>query len=102
MNCFKDKTMLSDWRECQVDRLLYRVKEAAEIMGISTSKLYEMLASGEMPYYIRIRDSIRVPRADLEKWIEEQKETARPGKEGAAHPEGERDEQNRSPRLRAL
>ena len=55
-----------------IERLLYRVSEAAEAMGISRSKAYEMIAAGELPY-VRIRDSIRVPRADLERWIEERK-----------------------------
>ncbi len=66
------------------DRLLLRVHEAGEALGISRSKTYEMIAAGELPY-IRIRDSIRVPLADLQRWIEQQKEAARLGSDGAAH-----------------
>jgi excisionase family DNA binding protein len=67
-----------------MERLLYRVNEAAEILGMSKSKAYEMIAGGELPY-IRVRDSIRIPRADLELWIEQRKEDARqPGSNRAS------------------
>ena len=52
-----------------LDKLLLRVGEAAEILAISRSKAYEMIASGEIPA-IRLRGSIRIVMSDLERMIE--------------------------------
>lgn len=54
-----------------MERLLLRPAEAAELLGISRSKTYEMLAAGELPC-VRIRSSIRVPHQALVRWIEDQ------------------------------
>jgi excisionase family DNA binding protein len=53
-----------------MERLLLRPAEAAELLGISRSKTYEMLAAGELPS-IRVRSSIRVPHQALVRWIAE-------------------------------
>lgn len=58
--------------------LLLRVGEAAKLLSISRTKVYEMIAAGELPF-IKVRDSLRVPYADLESWIEERKEAAHAG-----------------------
>lgn len=50
--------------------LLLRVGEAAVLLGVSRSKLYELLHSGEVPS-IRVGSSLRVPRRHLLSWIEE-------------------------------
>ena len=55
--------------ENRVDRLLLRPTEAAEAIGICRSKVYELLASGELPS-IRIGGSVRVPLDQLREWIE--------------------------------
>ena len=44
----------------RMDKLLLRPIEAAEAIGIGRSKVYELLASGELPS-IRIGSSVRVP-----------------------------------------
>jgi excisionase family DNA binding protein len=49
--------------------LLLRPEEAGQVLGISRSKVYAMLNSGQLPS-IRAGRTIRVPRAALEKWIE--------------------------------
>jgi excisionase family DNA binding protein len=49
--------------------ILLRPEEAGKILGFSRSKVYGMLAAGELPL-IRAGKSVRVPRAALEKWIE--------------------------------
>ena len=54
-----------------MDRLLLRPVEAAEAIGIGRSKVYELLASGDLPS-IRIGGSVRVPVAALQAWIERQ------------------------------
>lgn len=53
------------------DRLLLRPIEAAEAIGIGRSKIYELLASGELPS-IRIGGSVRVPVDALHAWIDRQ------------------------------
>lgn len=52
-----------------MERLLLRPTEAAEAIGIGRSKVYELLASGELPS-IRIGGSVRVPLEQLRAWIE--------------------------------
>ena len=54
-----------------MDRLLLRPAEAAEAIGIGRSKVYELLASGDLPS-IRIGGVIRVPVTSLHAWIERQ------------------------------
>jgi len=60
-----------------VDKLLLRPVEAAEAIGISRSKIYELLASGELPS-VRIGASVRVPVEALRAWIAEQLDAGRP------------------------
>jgi excisionase family DNA binding protein len=52
----------------EIERLLLRPAEAAEAIGIGRSKLYELLASGDLPS-IRIGGSVRVPVDALREWI---------------------------------
>jgi excisionase family DNA binding protein len=52
-----------------MDKLLLRPAEAAEAIGIGRSKIYELLARGELPS-VRIGSSIRVPVDRLREWIE--------------------------------
>lgn len=51
-----------------MERLLLRPTEAADVIGIGRSKVYELLARGELPS-IRIDGSIRVPMDELRQWI---------------------------------
>jgi excisionase family DNA binding protein len=60
-----------------MDKLLLRPVEAAEAIGISRSKIYELLASGVLPS-VRIGTSVRVPVEALRAWIAQQLDTARP------------------------
>jgi excisionase family DNA binding protein len=53
-----------------VPRLLLRPSEAAEALGISRSRAYELIASGGLPS-VRVGGSVRVPVAALERWITE-------------------------------
>jgi excisionase family DNA binding protein len=62
----------SEWRVDVVsERLAYRVAEAAAMVGISRSKMYELIAAGTMPT-IRIGTAVRVPADALRAWIEQQ------------------------------
>ncbi len=52
-----------------VERLLLKPEEAADLLGIGRSKLYELLAQGAVDS-VRIGGSRRVPRAALEEFVE--------------------------------
>lgn len=55
------------------DKLLYPPKESAGILSVSTAKIYQLMASGELPS-IRIGKSRRVTRVALEQFIAAQAE----------------------------
>jgi excisionase family DNA binding protein len=50
------------------ERLMLRPTEAAEALGVSRSKAYELIASGELPV-VRVGGCVRVPVAALREWI---------------------------------
>jgi excisionase family DNA binding protein len=49
---------------------LLRVKEAAELLSVSRTKMYEMAEKGEVPV-VRIGAAVRIPRKKLLEWIQE-------------------------------
>lgn len=59
-----------------IEPLLLRPSEAALALGIGRSKLYALLASGELPV-VRIGRCVRIPRDALERWIATQMTAAR-------------------------
>lgn len=54
-----------------VERLLYRPAEAADSIGVSRSRMYELIASGEVPS-VRVGRTLRVPVDALRRWVEQQ------------------------------
>jgi excisionase family DNA binding protein len=52
-------------------RLLLRPVEAADALGISRSKVYDLLARGVIPS-LKLDGSIRVPAIQLQAWIQAQ------------------------------
>jgi excisionase family DNA binding protein len=54
-----------------IERLAYRVNEAAAAIGISRALCYELIAAKRLPH-IRVGTSIRIPRQALEAWIARQ------------------------------
>jgi excisionase family DNA binding protein len=50
--------------------LLLRPEAVAHLLGLGRSKVYEMIAAGELPV-VRIGTAVRVPRDELLKWIRE-------------------------------
>jgi len=50
-------------------RGLVNVTEAAAFLSVSRSKLYQLMASGELPY-VKLGRSRRVPKLELSKLIE--------------------------------
>lgn len=57
--------------ESTIERLLYKPAEAAAAIGVSRSKLYELVARGELPS-VRVGCSVRVPVEELKVWIRKQ------------------------------
>lgn len=52
-------------------RLMLRPAEAAEAIGVSRSKAYELIASGQIPS-IKVGGCVRVPVEALRAWIDRQ------------------------------
>ena len=59
----------------QVEKLLLKVPEAAELVGLGRSKLYELMQAGEIPV-IRIGRGVRIPANGLREWVARQTEGA--------------------------
>jgi excisionase family DNA binding protein len=55
----------------RIEPLLVRVEEAARILSLSRSTIYEMLDSGELPS-VRRGAARRIPVAALHAWIAQQ------------------------------
>jgi excisionase family DNA binding protein len=47
---------------------LLRVEEAAEVLQVGRTKVYELMARGELPV-VRIGRSVRIPLRSLQEWI---------------------------------
>ena len=60
--------------------LLLHAKQVQHELGLSRSKVYEMMAAGELPV-VRIGRSVRVPADKLRQWIEHQAAEGGQGKE---------------------
>jgi excisionase family DNA binding protein len=58
-----------------VEPLLLTTSEVAGLLGIGRTKVFEMLASGDLPA-IRIGRCVRISRDQLESWIDTRLEAA--------------------------
>jgi excisionase family DNA binding protein len=58
-----------------MDKLLLRPPEAAEVLGLGRSKVYALLATGELPS-IRVGGSLRVPVEALRRWLDQRLRSA--------------------------
>ncbi len=63
--------MTEDRQPAVTEPLLLRADEAATVLGIGRTKVFEMIASGDLPA-IRFGRCVRVPRERLVRWIDEQ------------------------------
>ena len=54
-----------------LEPLLLKATEAGKLLGLGRSKVFAMVAAGELPA-IRIGRSVRIPRQALERWIRDQ------------------------------
>ena len=53
------------------EKLTYSVQEAAEVVGISASRMYQLVKTTGFPA-VCIGRRIRVSKKGLERWVEEQ------------------------------
>lgn len=53
------------------ERLLYTPNEAAEAVGVSRARMYELIAAKTIPS-IKIGSSLRVPVEALRAWVQQQ------------------------------
>ena len=60
-------------RKCGLDQIAFRVESAARYVDVSRSKMYELLASGEVPSF-RVGRAVRVRKEALDQWIQGQEE----------------------------
>ena len=51
-----------------MSKLLLRVEEAAELLGLSRAKLYMMIGAGEVPV-VRVGKCVRIPADRLREWV---------------------------------
>jgi excisionase family DNA binding protein len=58
-------------KEAATQRLLLRIPEVAEALGLGRTKVYELIADGVLPT-IRVGRAVRVSVTALQKWVEEQ------------------------------
>jgi excisionase family DNA binding protein len=58
-----------------IQPLLIRVEEAAHLLSLSRSTVYELLASGDLPS-VTIGAARRIPMAALEEWVLQRTEGA--------------------------
>ena len=58
-----------------MEPLLLKAGDVAKLLGLGRSKVFGMLAVGELPV-VRIGRSVRVPRAALERWVAEHTQDA--------------------------
>jgi excisionase family DNA binding protein len=66
----KGKESMESQNEAPAQRLLLRVPEVAEALGLGRTKVYELIATGELPV-IRLGRAVRVSVVALQKWVEE-------------------------------
>ena len=63
------------------ESLLLRPNEAADLLSLSRSRLYQMAQAGALPGVVHLGGSVRIHRPTLERWLTEQ---AAETKRGAA------------------
>ena len=56
-----------------VEQLLYKPHEAADSLRLGRSKIYQLLASGDLKH-IRVGRAIRVPASALREFVEHQEQ----------------------------
>jgi excisionase family DNA binding protein len=53
------------------DRLLLRLPEVANLLGVGRSTVYELVQRGDLPA-VHVGRAVRIPSAALQRWVEQQ------------------------------
>lgn len=61
-----------------MEKLLLKLPEAGERLGLGRSKLYELIQEGVLPV-VRIGRSVRVPASELERFVQRLQEAEADG-----------------------
>ena len=56
-----------------MEKILLKPMEVAEVLGVGRTRIYELLATKELPS-IRVGRTIRVPVAALQRWVEDRQQ----------------------------
>jgi excisionase family DNA binding protein len=51
------------------NKFLYTIPEITGLLGISRTKVYQLIKAGELPV-VRIGRSVRIYRPELQEWLE--------------------------------
>jgi excisionase family DNA binding protein len=55
-------------RDAQLERLAYRAGEVAQWLGLSRTRIYQLMASGKMPS-CKVGASVLIPANSLRRWL---------------------------------
>jgi excisionase family DNA binding protein len=55
----------------QIEQILYRAGEAAKALGVSRTRVYELVQTGDLPHVRLGGKAIRIPKVALEKLVED-------------------------------
>ena len=66
--------MASEDKSSNNNRILLRVPEAAQLLGLSRATLYALLAGDNQIPVVRIGRSVRIPLAGLQQWVDQRTE----------------------------
>jgi excisionase family DNA binding protein len=58
-------------------RLLLRIPEVMAMLGLGRTKIYQLIATGELPV-VRVGRAVRISRAALDEWVEERQQQDSP------------------------
>jgi excisionase family DNA binding protein len=64
---------MGDFHEHISQRLLLRIPEVMSMLGVGRTKIYELIATGELPV-VRVGRAVRISRVAIEKWVEERQQ----------------------------
>lgn len=64
---------MNNRHEQEVRRLLLRIPEVMSMLGLGRTKIYELIATGQLPV-VRIGRAVRISPIALEQWIKEQQQ----------------------------
>jgi excisionase family DNA binding protein len=67
----EEVSAMSNEVKTEGERLLYRVAEVANMIGVSRAYLYVLINEGKVPVVRLGPNAVRIPREALAKWVQE-------------------------------